>query len=391
MAFKKRVKDFAKMAGITLVMSAVLGECGLRIIGFENPDFYDYDARVGWKHKPNMSAWQRQEGEALIETNSQGFRDREHTFDKPPGTVRVAVLGDSFTEAHQVSFDEMFSTKLGTKLASCNATPFAGKKVEVLNFGASSYGTTNELMLLRDEVLKYHPDFVLLAFTTGNDLEDNVYALAGAKVRPYVKVEGGKVVPDFSHNQPLSAGQNAWHKAQSVSRLVQFIQRYRMVRAARKRLATAGGNLTDVGLSDAMYKPPVTPEWEEAWSLAKAMIVAMNEDVKAAGGRFVFTTTTTSIQAHPDKATRDAFMAKLGVTDLFYADRELASFATKNGIPAITLSPPLQEYATKNNACLHGFSNSNPCAGHWNAKGHEVASTLLAEGICEASRPPSGK
>ena len=387
MGFKKRAKDAGKMLGITLVMSVLLGECGLRIIGFENPDFYEYNARVGWKHRPNMSAWARQEGEALIETNAQGFRDRSHSFEKPGGTVRIAVLGDSFTEAHQVAFDEMFSTRIESKLGPCGA--FSGKKVEVLNFGASAYGTANEFILLQDEVWKYQPDIVLLALTTGNDLEDNIPALAGAKVRPYFKLEGDKLIPDFSQNTPLSTGQSIWHSTQHASRLAQFIQRFRMVRAAKKRLETAGGNLTEVGLSDAIYKPPATPEWNDAWKLTKALLLAMANDVASHRATFVLATLTNSIQAHPDKAVREAFMAKLGVADLFYPDQEFASFGKANGFPVITLSGPMQDHATKNNVCLHGFSNTNPCAGHWNAKGHDAASTILAARICEVALGPT--
>jgi hypothetical protein len=374
------------MLGITFVMSAVLGEVGLRIIGFQFPDFYEFDAEAGWKHRPNYSAWQRQEGEALVETNGDGFRDKARTQEKAAGTFRIAVLGDSFTEAHQVALEEMFTSKLETKLGACGA--LAGKKVEVLNFGASSYGTNNEYLLMQRDVWKYKPDVVMLAFTTGNDFEDNVYALAGAKARPYLKLEGGKLVVDQSQNVPLSTGQRLWHGAQNVSRLLQFVQRYRMVLAARKRIATAGGNLMDVGLSDAVYKPPATPEWQEAWTITKATLDAMAKESKAHGAAFVLTTLTNSIQAHPDPATRDAFMQKLGVTDLFYPDDQLAAFAKERGFAAITLSRAMQAHATKTNTCLHGFSNAHPCAGHWNAKGHELASDLMANGLCSALPGP---
>ena len=41
-----------------------------------------------------------------------------------------------------------------------------GRHVEVINFGVSGFGTTQELLTLEYKVWKYSPDVVLLAFTT---------------------------------------------------------------------------------------------------------------------------------------------------------------------------------------------------------------------------------
>jgi hypothetical protein len=40
-----------------------------------------------------------------IATNAEGFRDVERPLIKPPGTTRVAVLGDSFVFGSGVAFD----------------------------------------------------------------------------------------------------------------------------------------------------------------------------------------------------------------------------------------------------------------------------------------------
>ena len=71
-------------------------------------EFYTYDRHAGWKIKPGAYGWQTHEGRALIEANSDGFRGPEYAVEKPPGTLRVAVLGDSFTEAQHVAFEDTF-------------------------------------------------------------------------------------------------------------------------------------------------------------------------------------------------------------------------------------------------------------------------------------------
>ena len=88
-------------------------------------------------------------GRTFVRTSSAGLRDREHTVDKPPGTVRVAVLGDSFAEAFQVAADQTFWVVLERELGRCPA--YAGRAVEEINFGVGGYGTAQELLILRDQ------------------------------------------------------------------------------------------------------------------------------------------------------------------------------------------------------------------------------------------------
>ena len=44
--------------------------------------------------------------------------------------------------------------------------------MEALNFGVSGYGTARELLTLKDDVWRYAPDLVRLAFYTGNDVRN---------------------------------------------------------------------------------------------------------------------------------------------------------------------------------------------------------------------------
>jgi hypothetical protein len=50
---------------------------------------------------------------------------------------------------------------------------FAGKTVEVLNFGVAGFGTAQEWLTLKSDVLAFQPDRVILAMFTGNDISDN--------------------------------------------------------------------------------------------------------------------------------------------------------------------------------------------------------------------------
>ena len=87
---------------VSIVIAIALFEIGLRIAGVSNPIFDDYDPVRGVRLRPGKEGWYRKEGLAYLSINSMGYRDLEHPQKKPPRSFRIAVLGDSFTEARQV-------------------------------------------------------------------------------------------------------------------------------------------------------------------------------------------------------------------------------------------------------------------------------------------------
>lgn len=108
------------------------------------------------------------DGEWEFRINSQGFRDdREFSYDKSEGVLRVLVLGDSFTIGYEVQQDETFSAVLESTLRG------NGIAAEVINAGMSGNSTAEELIFFEQEGRKYEPDVVILAFYR-NDLGDNV-------------------------------------------------------------------------------------------------------------------------------------------------------------------------------------------------------------------------
>lgn len=100
-------------------------------------------------------------------TNGKGFRDtREFPYEKPPGTVRVVVLGDSHTQGYEARQDHTFSAFLERYLRQ------RGVRAEVINTGVSGFSTEEELLLLENEGYRYQPDYVVLGLFA-NDYEDN--------------------------------------------------------------------------------------------------------------------------------------------------------------------------------------------------------------------------
>jgi len=62
-----------------------------------------------------------------VEISSQGFRDREYPLEKPPGTVRVLMLGDSTTLGWGQRLEESTPKVLEARL---NAAARGGRRYE---------------------------------------------------------------------------------------------------------------------------------------------------------------------------------------------------------------------------------------------------------------------
>lgn len=92
-------------------------------------------------------------------SNRFGYRDRDHAPAKPPGTYRIALLGDSIAAGYRIQrTEDTFPALLERNLRA------ARLPVEVLNFGVTGYNTQQEVETLRARALVFAPDLVLVAY-----------------------------------------------------------------------------------------------------------------------------------------------------------------------------------------------------------------------------------
>lgn len=128
------------------------------------PNYRSDDATCEWEHKGFV-------------TNADGFRDREHLIEKPPGTFRIAVVGDSITAGNGiVNARDLFTARLESLL---NQKP-SSLRYEVFNMGVSGYHTLQEAEILRVRGLKYDPDLVLVALCVNDfypDMDGQIYEM----------------------------------------------------------------------------------------------------------------------------------------------------------------------------------------------------------------------
>jgi hypothetical protein len=72
------------------------------------------------------------------------------------------------------------------------------------------------------------------------------------------------------------------------------------------------------------------------------------------------------------------------VDTAFYPETRLQAFAARHRMNLLTLARPMQAHAEANGVTLHGLSPNSQGEGHWNANGHRLAGTLIAERLCRA-------
>ncbi|MBX3228097.1 MAG: SGNH/GDSL hydrolase family protein [Labilithrix sp.] len=378
-ALRARARQVFVISAITLVTTLVIGELGLRIVGYEDPPIYRQDARLGWVARANLTTRWREEGDTTVSFNSAGMRDVEHAIAKAPGVYRIAVMGDSYTEALQVDHDKAFSTLLERELEGCPARN--GRRIETLNFGVSSYGTANELLRLEDQAFEYGPDLVLLAFFVGNDVQDNHPKLdhLTVKNRPYFEMRDGALtlVPPPG----LSGARALWQSVLPHSRTAQLAERVRKNRASRDA-ATASPTVLEAGIPGELFKTALPPVWEEAWRVTEELLIRMKQEVAEKRSSLLIATIADGIAIHPDDDIRRRFLAQVGGDDLFAPDIRVAEIAKRHDIPNLDLGPPMLAQAKESKACLHGLPNRAKCSGHWNEMGHAAAAKLMGDEIC---------
>lgn len=404
----------------SVVFALLVFELFLRAVGYTYPVFYQPDEARGYSLWPGAEGRYRREGAAHVRINSDGLRDREHEKAKPAGTLRIAVVGDSYAEAFQVEREKAFWSVLETRLRGCPALD--GREVEVINFGVSGYGTAQELLTLREKVWAYSPDVVLLALTTNNDVLDNSRALKATDEIPYFVMRDGQLTLDDSfrrtaafrlRNSALNrTGRwlrehlrfvQAVHEGQGAikSRLDAWRERRRLAKEKEQGGAAAGvvqatgasqGDATapaggggpgdELGTANAIYREPADDVWRGAWVVTEKLLAEMNAEVKSHGARFYVVTLSNGIQVYPDPAAREAFARRVGAADLFYAERRFQSLGEREGFPVYNLAPDLQAYADRTKVFLHGFGAQRG-NGHWNEDGHRVAGEMLTEKLCD--------
>jgi hypothetical protein len=355
-----------------LVLALALAELGVRL-GSPQPTGLSHQDRYGLAlHYPRMTRFLPQYGHE-VSFNSTGMRDHEHTVEKPQGTFRILLLGDSFMEALQVPADSMLATLMERDLSSAT-----GRTVEVINAGVSGWGTNDELRYLTRYGLDYNPDLVVVAMTLHNDISDNLR-------REWYTLEDGSLVDREPPPKTWLQFKIIQLKAFLATRF-QLYQLWRRVRHSGEMKQVANALNSHVV---ELFQEPRPSTIAQGMSLTGRLLAAIRDTSRAAGARMAVILLPLRYQI--TDATFANFVKQAEVASdqmaIYQPQAMIRSITDSLQIPVVDLLPGFRAWATAGKGALYVEWD-----GHWNGAGHRLAADqvnneLRAAGLVPSLRP----
>jgi len=361
-------------AGVMVALAAF--EVLVRVLHLVPDRFWRPHPKTGVQLIPGKQGWWTQEEREFVvpvAISPQGLRDVPHTYDKPPGVLRVLVLGDSFVEAMHVHLEETFTRRLETLLDGIGAN----RRVEVISAGVSGWGTASELLWLRDEGAKYNPDIVLLHFYPGNDIKNNSPDLED--VLPPVYDDSGRLLyvrsnkPEREKRGGVLARSKAYVYLRQLVLVRQPLVANWLAQLGVVQLPPPPGPRVRDGLpvDFGVYRVPPDDVWRTAWQRTEGLLEEMLGMARALGARFGVVIASSREQVYPEaweKILAAYPTARDLQFDLDQPQKWMEDWCRRSGVPCLVLSPAFRAAAARGAKPLHFWHD-----GHWTAAGHALA------------------
>lgn len=358
-------------AGIVLLVSLLvsfgIAELGLRI---SNPPpkklhlFRENPYGTGsYRLRPNLDLTAKFGGKTIvIKTNAHGMRWREVSVSKPPTSRRIAFMGDSFTFGQWAdSIEESFVRVFEDRMAPAG--------VEALNFGVPGYGLLDVELLIREQVLQFWPDSIVLMFYNGNDLLDTYLGPDRYSVNKSGDLVTNSEVVDRRIPEEFRPKARAFSES-----LKEQVYVARQLNAGLDALFRGGQppapqrkTEDKFYTSDLFWSRTRYPEFavrareSTLDALARIAILCRQKHVEL------------RIAAIPSMAQVRLPTESGGEYRNDLPQRYLAEFAASHSVPFLDLLPGLVAHVRESGAEIY-----YPVDGHFNNEGHRIAGGLLA-------------
>jgi lysophospholipase L1-like esterase len=373
----KRALFAAIAVGLGSSLSLLFAEVVLRtfeprlvapiVPGRELPLLQPNPAGTGsYRLRPNLNLVTRVgHYEISIKTNSHGMRWRELPWEKAAGVKRIAFLGDSFTfgcwaESIEQSFVGVFEQNIFRS------------RFEVLNFGTGGYGFADMELQLKEQVMRFAPDYVILMSFNGNDFRDTYLGVSKERIVRGVallddRTLAARVPPEF-----LRAAPRASPPAPEPSPLKRALRKFSTYRLLEPLLGTenlaldfrADRNFLSYTFWSRTPSPGVA---RQAIDESIATVERIRAFLASRGVRLALASLPTRQQVYAEREAGVDF-------DISFPQVHLQLYARENGIPYLDLLPLLREDVAVDNTQLFVSGDT-----HLNNEGHELVGRALAD------------
>lgn len=282
-----------------------------------------------------------------VVTNSQGFHDREHPPRKAAGTRRIVVLGDSMVEAVQVPREQNLCALLEKDL---------GEGAEVLNMGIAGAGQAQEYLVLQDQAARSAPDVVVLCLYASNDVFNNSPRLETKKGKPFFVERDGRLVLESGAMERVG-------NPLLDNPLWRWSNLYRVI-VRKAILLEASASLVGAAKPDLVFAASPSPDWQEAWSVTRALLREIGAQTEAQGARLLVVLLPGKLQVLPAELPAGR--------DVEAPHRRLAEFCRELRLDYVDLTPEFRA-AARSGTKLY-FQHDE----HLTPEGHALAARLVA-------------
>lgn len=393
-----RLKTLAvngSMLLISLSLALLAAEWMLRVAGRRPPSsgepqlITQYDSLLGWSKRPTAKATLVTTEYAVTETtNSSGLRGPETTYEKPPDTYRILVLGDSFAEGYIVELDSTVA-RVQERLLNSRGD----RRYEVINGGTRGYSTDQELLFFCAEGRRYRPDLTILLFYV-NDVWYNGQARYWRGSKPlFTSVNGRLVLTNVPVPRPdLNVFAFAVQEETGIAGWVRRIDAwlgvhsrlYGLARYAVTQSPTLSGLAIRLGLAEApnewrAWKKSADPELQHAWSLTEAILGRLQQEVVASGSRLMIFYVPSPAAIYPEdwRVTKRKYAMGDGAWSPEQDAVVLDSICQRAGIACVNPVARFRAEAERLRSAGKRLYFSRDA--HWNSDGHRLAGGILAD------------
>lgn len=332
------------------------------------PDLYRHHRLV-----PNSNAQFTQRDFSYVQrVNNLGMRGEDRQADKPPNTIRIVTLGDSFTMGKGVEDDETFSVglerRLNAELVACNP----GLKVEVLNGGVDSYAPILSYLQLKRDIAPLDPDLVIHNLDVSDLVQETAYRKIGT-------FDAG--------GEPIAVPQADPRRASLTERIRNWVEKHMFLTRLALYYANQAFGFRELSVHDVVTQANLevaahTLESDDVgrdqqWSNVFDSIGRIQRLATQIGAGYVLTTYPWGHQVNEREwmPGRYMFMAE-GAVASDRSVRRIAAFARANGIDYLDLLPAFRAYDGQSSLY---FSYDN----HMTVQGHQLMASGIARHVSE--------
>ena len=316
------------------LLAGVAVEVVLRLLGAGpvpvNPDqrsLWAYHPQLGWSSTAGYEdSFDTEFFSVDVAINSRGLRDDELSLEKPEDVRRVLVVGDSFAWGFGVEQEDTFAARLERALPA----------TEVINGAVSGYSTDQALLWLRLEGRQYAPDVVVYALSGNDDIMNHMQVAYWTYYKPSYRLDPQAGLLLQGVPVPITSfGDRLRHALRSRSAIAKALE-----------IALRGHEAAFVYLADS-YPDPGDPH-----RLTVALVNGLRAEAHRAGASLV-------VVANSQFWFSPSGSYERLVDELRGAGHDVVDVESRPGWDSAAMQIPGD--------------------GHWNARGHEFVTGLLAK------------